>query len=199
MNGATQLRVLVVIAHPDPDSLCQAAKTTACQALLQQGHQVKELDLYKNGFDPSLPLDAYKKHYTPDNITPVAEEVAQLQWAQALVVIYPVWWMSAPAIFKGWLDRVWLPEIASTFTDSGTIVPLLTEIKKIVFINTYGASWWRMALIGNPGRFFITLTMRACTSWFVSIKTVSLYSAVAAGEKRGKAFLNRISDAMKNF
>ncbi|CAN0545281.1 unnamed protein product, partial [Ectocarpus sp. 8 AP-2014] len=46
----------------------------------------------------------------------VAEDVKghvdDLQWCSGLVLCYPTWWYSFPAILKGWLDRTLMPGVA---------------------------------------------------------------------------------------
>ncbi|MFN9194004.1 MAG: NAD(P)H-dependent oxidoreductase, partial [Pseudomonadota bacterium] len=46
------MRLLVVFSHPDPDSFNSALCRTACEALREAGHEVRLLDLYREGFDP---------------------------------------------------------------------------------------------------------------------------------------------------
>ena len=61
--------------------------------------------------------------HAPDrNTRNVADHVAAIRWAEALVFVYPTWWYGLPAILKGWLDRVWVPEVA--FTLPGTSRPI---------------------------------------------------------------------------
>jgi putative NADPH-quinone reductase len=42
----------------------------------------------------------------------VSESIADLRWAQALVLVYPTWWMNVPGVLKGWVDRTFLPHVA---------------------------------------------------------------------------------------
>ncbi|MEU7578517.1 NAD(P)H-dependent oxidoreductase [Streptomyces sp. NPDC041068] len=36
----------------------------------------------------------------------IAEEQEKVRWADAIVLQFPLWWFSVPAILKGWIDRV---------------------------------------------------------------------------------------------
>jgi len=48
--------------------------------------------------------EAYKtRTFTRDLI----DEQAKLLWADALILAFPLWWFSMPAILKGWIDRVY--------------------------------------------------------------------------------------------
>ena len=48
------MRVLVLYAHPLPDSFAAALHRTVVAALQRGGHQVDDCDLYAEGFDPVL-------------------------------------------------------------------------------------------------------------------------------------------------
>ena len=37
----------------------------------------------------------------------IETEQAQLRWADALILQFPMWWFSMPAIMKGWVERVY--------------------------------------------------------------------------------------------
>ena len=52
------------------------------------------------------------------------------QWADTLIFVYPTWWYGLPAILKGWLDRVWLPEVSFALPEGkGPIEPLMRNIR----------------------------------------------------------------------
>ncbi len=49
------MKILVVLAHPDPGSFNHAIAAAAAGALRECGHEVAVHDLYREGFDPILP------------------------------------------------------------------------------------------------------------------------------------------------
>lgn len=103
------MHVLVVVAHPRKNSLTQTVATTVCDGLKQKGHTIELADLYAEHFDPRLNTpdepdwEDTEKEYSAE----VKNEVARIERADALIMIFPVWWWSMPAILKGWIDRVW--------------------------------------------------------------------------------------------
>lgn len=116
------MKYLIVYAHPDPRSLNGSLKDRALQALTEAGHEVRVSDLYAMRFkavadaedfpgrDASERLvyhraqgDAYKAGTQSDD---VREEQQKLLWADVVVLQFPLWWFSVPAIMKGWIDRV---------------------------------------------------------------------------------------------
>lgn len=103
------MHVLVVTAHPRENSLTQAVAEKVCVGLLEAGCTVELADLYAENFDPRLNVqdepdwDDTEKEYSAE----VKKEVARIERADALVMVFPVWWWSMPAMLKGWIDRVW--------------------------------------------------------------------------------------------
>jgi NAD(P)H dehydrogenase (quinone) len=87
------MKLLLVFCHPCADSLGAALRDAARDALATAGHELREIDLYAEGFDPVLSADE-KRSYLPAterNIEGVAEHVAALRWAEGWVSIHPTW------------------------------------------------------------------------------------------------------------
>lgn len=117
------MRVLVVYAHPEPRSLNGRLKDFAVERLRMSGHDVQLSDLYamcwKATVDsadfPSrtaphpLSIIAASQHAyaTATQTADVATEQRKLLWADTLILQFPLWWFSMPAILKGWIDRVY--------------------------------------------------------------------------------------------
>lgn len=116
------MKVLLVYAHPEPRSLNGALRNVAVEELKAQGHEVRVSDLYADGWKsqvdradfPSLTQGerlvataASKKDFEAGTLTEdVKAEIDKLLWADALILQFPMWWFSMPAILKGWVDRV---------------------------------------------------------------------------------------------
>lgn len=117
------MKILVVSAHPDAASLTNALRAVAVAALLAEGHEVRVTDLYaidwKSAVDrrdfPALPASerlrvpaASGAAFAGGRLTQdVVAAQADLLWADALILAFPLWWFSMPAILKGWIDRVY--------------------------------------------------------------------------------------------
>jgi putative NADPH-quinone reductase len=101
------VKTLIVTAHPDPKSL-----TTAIARQLQDAVHpvdVELVDLAAEGFDPRFgPAD--REHYRGKGDVPadVAREQRRLDDIDHLVLVFPVYWWSMPALLKGWIDRVFI-------------------------------------------------------------------------------------------
>ena len=154
------MRVLLIHCHPRAESFSAALRDTARQALEAAGHQVECRDLYAEGFSPALNSTEHRDYLDPaSNPSDVADHVASLQRAEALLLIYPTWWYGLPAMLKGWFDRIWAPGIAFKLGD-GAIEPLLTNIQRIGVVTTYGSPLWLLWVIGWPDKKLINRGLR---------------------------------------
>ncbi|HEY0328324.1 MAG TPA: NAD(P)H-dependent oxidoreductase [Rhodopseudomonas sp.] len=116
------MKVLLVFAHPEPRSLNAALRDVAIKALEAEGHEVWVSDLYAErwkaqvdlGDFPELASEARLKvpaasgeGFAAGALTDdVKAEQDKLLWADVLILQFPLWWFSMPAILKGWVDRV---------------------------------------------------------------------------------------------
>ena len=145
------MRILLIYCHPVPESYVAALRDAAVDGLRSAGHTVEVRDLYAEGFDPVLSPRERRGYYdraTEGDTT--ASHVAALQAADALVLVYPTWWFGMPAMLKGWIDRIWLPGVAFRLGGRGVLQPLLTNIRSITVITTYGSPRWLLWLVGWP-------------------------------------------------
>lgn len=118
------MNVLLVHAHPEPRSFCAAMKDRAVAVLRGRGHAVSVSDLYATRFDPVAKAEDFVSRRDPDYLNYALEqrhafetgtlapdieaELEKLRSADLLILCFPLWWFSVPAILKGWIDRVFL-------------------------------------------------------------------------------------------
>lgn len=161
------MRLLFVHAHPVPESFNRAVYTAAVETSRAQGHEVRLIDLHAEGFNPVMSTDE-RRGYTEDVPIPadLQPHIEALKWAEGLILVYPTWWYSQPAILKGWMDRVWRPGIAFTLHEEGQrLRPALANIRLIGVITSFGSPWWFWTfLMGAPGRKIILRGLRFCTN-----------------------------------
>ncbi|WP_437733561.1 NAD(P)H-dependent oxidoreductase [Sorangium sp. So ce1335] len=116
------MNILIVFAHPEPRSLNGALRDRMVATLTAAGHDVLVSDLYAQGWKATLDgadfpaepegarlqlTDASHRAFASGAQTPdVAEEQRRLLWAHAVILQFPLWWFSMPAILKGWVERV---------------------------------------------------------------------------------------------
>jgi NAD(P)H dehydrogenase (quinone) len=116
------VKVLIVHAHPEPQSFNAALTNAAAAALREVGHEVTVSDLYADHFDPVACRHDFLQVANPERFhyqseqahaaatrsfaPDVQREQARLLSADLLVLQFPLWWGAPPAILKGWLERV---------------------------------------------------------------------------------------------
>jgi NAD(P)H dehydrogenase (quinone) len=116
------MKVLIVHAHPEPKSFSSALKFAAVDVFQEGGHEVHVSDLYAMRFNPVASADDFGKRANPDycvyaleqrngvstkTISPdIQIELDKLMECDLLVLNFPLFWFSTPAILKGWIDRV---------------------------------------------------------------------------------------------
>lgn len=100
---------LIVVAHPEPRSLTHAVAARIGDAIASADvrNRVTVADLAAEGFDPRFNADDMAL-FRQSGAVPadVAAEHARLDAADTLVLVYPLYWWSFPALLKGWIDRV---------------------------------------------------------------------------------------------
>ncbi len=149
------MRALVVYCHPDPESFTAAVRDRVLAQLDSAGAEVRLHDLYDDGFAPVLGRDEWRGYLdSPANRAPVAAAADDLAWCDTLIFVYPTWWYGLPAMLKGWLDRVLLPDLAFLMPKASgeTIRPGLTHVTRLGVFTTCGASRWLTFLVGSPGK-----------------------------------------------
>lgn len=117
------MNVLIVVAHPDTGSFNHALADAAKSQFVADGHDVRVRDLYASGFRPlATPADfedvaEESEGFAPDILQQrqaeagtvpedIAADIDLIRWCDLLVLQFPIWWFSAPAILKGWFERV---------------------------------------------------------------------------------------------
>jgi putative NADPH-quinone reductase len=146
------MRVLTILAHPQPGSFNHAIAKAALSALETGGHEIIFHDLYAERFDPLLRSEEIPKGAQIDEA--LARHCRDLAEADGIIVVHPNWWGMPPAILKGWVDRVERPGVAYEFLegDGGEGVPrgLLRARKALVFNTSNTEAKREQEAFGDP-------------------------------------------------
>lgn len=135
MQPTKRKKVLLVHAHPERTSVTHQLVEIAGEVLRAQGHEVMHSDLYRMGWKAVFDEQDFPTRANPDRLsfieesghafsndcqTPdVAEEQRKILAADAVIMLFPLWWYSMPAIMKGWVDRVWAFGLAYGYKGAG--------------------------------------------------------------------------------
>jgi len=117
------MNILFVYAHPEPESLNGSLRHFSVKRLEAAGHIVQVSDLYAMKWKATLDADDSKDRQADVRFDPaldakrafengrqsddIAREQQKLLWADVLILQFPLWWFSMPAILKGWVERVY--------------------------------------------------------------------------------------------
>ncbi len=113
------MKIHIVYAHPHAASLNAALRDEAVQTLEGLGHTVTVSDLYAMRWNPVADFDDFGIEaegtfvgtavgaFEADAMkADIKAEQEKLLAADAVVLQFPLWWFTVPAIMKGWIDRV---------------------------------------------------------------------------------------------
>ena len=149
------MRIQVVHCHPLTSSYNHALFEAIVETLAKNGHQVVATDLYREGFQPAMTEHERATYMREDyDRSAVADYCETLKSVDGLILCFPHWWFSMPAMLKGWVDRVWGPGIAFDYDPKDNhLEPALRNIKLFGVVTTYGSPWWVAVLFaGNAGK-----------------------------------------------
>jgi NAD(P)H dehydrogenase (quinone) len=194
-------RTLVVYCHPIATSLAGALRQRCCDALRDNGHDVRVIDLHAEGFDPVLSLNEHVGHLDDPSTKPgIAEHADLLRWCDALVFVYPTWWGGQPAMLKGWIDRVFVQGVAFVLpAGAARIRPLLGNINRIAVVTTHGSSKFVNAVEGEPGKRVITRSIRAMCHRRTRTRWIALYDVDRRRMDERSAFIDHASARLIRF
>jgi NAD(P)H dehydrogenase (quinone) len=109
-------RIFILLGHTDKETFCGMAADRYEMYAQAAGHEVRRQNIGEMQFDPIL-HHGYKAIQSLEPDLLAFQE--NIEWAQHIVIVYPTWWSSMPAILKGLFDRAWLPHFAFNFADHG--------------------------------------------------------------------------------
>lgn len=132
------MRVLIIYAHPNPNSFNHALLERCQEGLTEAGHEVRIKDLYAENFDPVLRAEHLAELQVGTIPAKIKAEQEALLWAEGLIFIYPLWWFGRPAILKGWFDHILTRGVAFDYSSEG-VTGLLKHKRAVVLITAGGS------------------------------------------------------------
>ncbi|MCG6191286.1 NAD(P)H-dependent oxidoreductase [Maribellus maritimus] len=161
-------KILIINGHPDKGSFNFALSEAYKKGVGKSSAEIKEINIRELNFNPNLQFGYRKRTELEPDLLDAQEK---LKWANHLVLVYPVWWCSVPAITKGFLDRVLLPGFAfkrrenSLFSDK-----YLTEKTARIICTLDQPAWYYKWIYGNPSHNAI----KKGTLHYIGIKKVRI-------------------------
>lgn len=192
------MRILVVFAHPLETSFVSALHGRVLEILWAGGHIVDDLDLYAEKFDPVMSREGLLRYVdTNANTREVEGYVQRLRAADALVLVFPVWFDGLPAIMQGYFQRVFLPGVAVRIDEVGLFHPNLHHIKRMAAVCAYGEGERDVSAKGDPALRFVRDNIGALIDPKGRFEYLALYDMNFTAAPRRAAFLERVARALE--
>ena len=137
---ASAPRIAVLVAHPRRRSFTVALAEAFAATARLAGAEVVVRDLYRLRFDPRLHSDEL-----PDRLVvrpDVAREREAIADADIFAFFYPLWFNAAPAILKGYVERVFGMGFGYSAPRGGGNQPLLAGRKMVSFTSSGAPQDW---------------------------------------------------------
>lgn len=187
-------KILIINGHPDKESFCYALHAQYKKGCIAKGRQVDEIFVGELKFSPNLAYGYRKRTLHEPDLVLAWKKIKE---ADHIVWIYPTWWGLPPAILKGFIDRLFLPQFAFEYQEKSPFPKALLKGKTSEIISTMDTPVWYYKFIYKDigGRF-----IRKNVGAFCGIKnTRTTYLAVvkdSTKEKREK-WLDKIYEIAK--
>ena len=196
------MNCLIVTTHPLNDSLCKALSKYVIKKIEEKGYEIEVEDLYAKNFEPALTIAERESYYSGDfNQSELSEQIKKLKKAETLILLFPTWWFSFPAMLKGWFDRVWCPGVAYNHaSDLGAIKPLLDNLENVLVITTLGSPWWVDRLImRQPVKKVIKTALLGTCAKNSKLKFLSLYKSEELNNQKVLTFKHKIDKVINSW
>lgn len=132
------MNTLIINGHPRVDSFSTKITEKYELGISKTPNPYKVLHLSALKFNPNL-----SQGYSGNHLEPDLKNAQQLiAWADRLVFIYPLWWWSLPALLKGFIDRVFVPDFAFKYEGKPLPTQLLKGKKATLIITMDGPTWY---------------------------------------------------------
>ena len=133
-------RIVIIQGHPDPDRnrFCRALARAYADGARSAGHRIETLDIAEIDF----PMLRTQADFEAGHVTESIMHAQQIiEWAEHLVIVYPLWLGTMPAYLKAFLEQVFRPGFAAVKSANGRP--------------------WKKKLSGRSARVIVTMGMPA--------------------------------------
>jgi putative NADPH-quinone reductase len=110
-------RIVVIQGHPDSSEhhLCHALADAYAAGARQGGHEVRHVAVAELDFPLLRSAEAWQG---TDVIPDIEEAQKQIAWADHLVILYPLWLGTMPALLKAFMEQLFRPGFAFSREES---------------------------------------------------------------------------------
>ncbi len=181
--------ILLILGHPNDDSMSHKIMDRYKISATGSGATVREIIVRNLNFQPIL-FKGYKRtDALEDDILKAQDDIT---WAQHVVMVYPNWWGTYPALFKGFIDKVLWPGFAFRYK-TGILKweKLLTGKSARIIVTMDTPGWYYRWVQGAPGhRAMKKATLEFCG--FHPVKVTTFAPVKKADDKRVERWLKKV-------
>jgi len=182
--------VAIIQGHPDPSGghLCHALADAYAEGAHAAGHLVTRIDLANTNFPMLHSMAEFESEALPESLVPARDAI---QSSEHLVLIFPLWLGSMPALLKAFLEQVMRPGIAFAYQKKGMPKKLLAgRSARIIVTMGMPAAVYRWFFFGHALR-----ALKRNILNFVGIRPVhsSLFGMVTeASDAKRRAWIDQV-------
>ncbi|KHD88105.1 MAG: NADPH-quinone reductase [Bdellovibrio sp. ArHS] len=184
-------KILVINGHPNKEALGSEFARVYEAAAKAAGFDVKLMNIADLQFDPILHKGYLKiQELEPD----LLQAQKDILWAEHIVITFPMWWGTIPALLKGFLDRTFLPGFAFKYHKNDPFWDRLLKGRTGRIIFTTDAPWWYNWIVNRDPAIRM---MKTAVMEFCGIKPVGVTQFDNVKNRRPeeiKKFLQKVQD-----
>lgn len=130
-------RITIIQGHPDARArhFGHALADEYAKGCEDGGHEVKRIEVAQLEFPLLRTKEEFEQGVPPDSIK---EAQNAIRWADHLVILYPLWLGSMPALLKAFLEQVFRPGVAFQYQSGGKMPKKLWSGKSARIVVTMG-------------------------------------------------------------
>ena len=140
------MRIVIIQGHPDHRAIHfgHALAEMYAKGAAEAGHEIRNIAVAALDFPLLRSKDEWEGQPCPASLQPAQEDI---RWADHIVILFPLWLGSMPALLKAFMEQAFRPDFAIGKTDSGKL--------------------WKKMLKGKSARIVVTMGMPALVyRWF---------------------------------
>lgn len=117
-------RILIIQGHPDPigGHFCHALAEAYAEGARAAGHELRDIPVAALNLGLVSDPSAWERAPVPEPVRRLQQDIA---WAEHLLIVYPLWLGSMPAVLKGFFEQVFRPGFAVGKSGEASFTKLL--------------------------------------------------------------------------
>ena len=120
LSAVMGTRITIIQGHPDPQTghFGHALADEYAKGCEDGGREVRRIDVARLEFPLLRTKEEFEKGAPPQSIAQAQEAV---KWADHLVILYPLWLGSMPALLKAFFEQLFRPGFAFEYGSTGRL------------------------------------------------------------------------------